>query len=192
MNYKELHSEYNIKQTSKNNTISNKRNKGGDICKLNYDVIYDKYLEPYRGKNVKLLEIGIFMGDSLFIHSKFLVNPKLYGIDINLNFIKERYKDTDFLKDLTLFENSSTNKKFSNKIKEKFDIIIDDGDHHPNAMINTFLNFYNKLNKNGIYLIEDVKTKRYKPVKNFLNSNRIKFIYEKTVKSGIIIIYKNS
>ena len=59
-------------------------------------------------------------------------------------------------------------------------------------MINTFLNFYNKLNKNGIYLIEDVKIKRYKHVKKYLNTNNIKFIYENTPESGIIIIYKNS
>jgi hypothetical protein len=38
-----------------------------------------------------------------------------------------------------------------------FDIIIDDGLHTANANINLFINSFNKLKNNGIYVIEDVK-----------------------------------
>jgi hypothetical protein len=37
-----------------------------------------------------------------------------------------------------------------------FDIIIDDGLHTTDANINLFINSFNKLKKNGIYIIEDV------------------------------------
>ena len=37
-----------------------------------------------------------------------------------------------------------------------FDIIIDDGLHTYDSMVNFFYNSYDKLKKNGIYIMEDV------------------------------------
>ena len=43
-------------------------------------------------------------------------------------------------------------------IKEKdFDLIIDDGAHFFDANINFYKNSFDKLKKNGYYIIEDVK-----------------------------------
>lgn len=44
---------------------------------------------------------------------------------------------------------------------QNFDIIIDDGLHTTNANINLFINSFNKLKKNGIYIIEDVYHKQF-------------------------------
>ena len=38
-----------------------------------------------------------------------------------------------------------------------FDIIIDDGVHHPELQMKTLRNFYPSLRPNGIYVIEDVQ-----------------------------------
>jgi len=40
--------------------------------------------------------------------------------------------------------------------KTDFDIIIDDGLHTYEAAITLFLNSFDKLKKNGIYIIEDI------------------------------------
>lgn len=44
---------------------------------------------------------------------------------------------------------------------KNFDIIIDDGLHTTDANVNLFLNSFNKLKKNGIYIIEDVYHKEF-------------------------------
>ena len=42
---------------------------------------------------------------------------------------------------------------------DNFDIIIEDGLHTPEANLNFFFNSFERLKKNGIYVIEDVKNK---------------------------------
>ena len=44
---------------------------------------------------------------------------------------------------------------------KNFDIIIDDGLHTTDANINLFLNSFKKLKKNGIYIIEDVRSEEF-------------------------------
>jgi hypothetical protein len=44
---------------------------------------------------------------------------------------------------------------------QNFDIIIDDGLHNNYSNINLFINSFNKLKKNGIYIIEDVSQHRF-------------------------------
>ena len=38
-----------------------------------------------------------------------------------------------------------------------FDIIIDDGHHAGTSQVKTFNNFIDRLNKGGMYIIEDIK-----------------------------------
>jgi len=183
MNITELNIKYKIKKSKKYNNISNITNTGGDSLKLGYTKIYDKYFETYKNKKINLLEIGIFKGDSLFIYDKYFSQINLFGLDINLDFIKNKYQEKDFINKLTLYNLDSTNSNDTSKITDKFDIIIDDANHNPGSVIKTLLNFKDKLNKDGIYFIEDVgnnghKNVRRRKIKNLLNVNNIKFIYK--------------
>jgi hypothetical protein len=66
-----------------------------------------------------------------------------------------------------------------------FDIIIDDGLHTTDANINLFTNSFNKLKKNGIYIIEDVhilelnnimgKLKKFNPELIVLQNKNVKY-----------------
>ena len=68
---------------------------------------------------------------------------------------------------------------------QNFDIIIDDGLHTTDANINLFINSFDKLKKNGIYIIEDIhhlelnnimkKLNKFNPELIVLQSKNIKY-----------------
>ena len=193
MNLKELYEKYDIKKNKIFNSISNKKNQGGDCILLGYDKIYDKYLHNYRNriKPIRLAEIGILQGYSLYIYSKYFENIKLYGYDINTDIFFDHQTEEEFLsKVIEIKKINSLKECETNTINTRFDIIIDDGCHKPISMMTTFKNFFNKLRKNGIYFIEDVTEKKYhKYLKLFLERNNIIYTYEKNhITHGILII----
>lgn len=196
MNYKEIHEKFDIKIKRTTNTL-NKLHDGGDIVTHGYDVIYDKYFEPYRHENVSLCEIGILEGDSVFVHSKYFDNVDLYCYDIDIKLFLNKWKDNkEFLSKVKEVKVcNSTDKSQSNSIKTMFDIIIDDGDHNPTSICKTFQNFYPKLKNGGIYVIEDVMHEyRLRPLANFFKKKNIIFKYEQNSNvsktHGMIIIKK--
>ena len=96
-------------------------------------------------------------GASLKVWKDYFVNAEVYGADID--------KDILFNSDrIKTFEVDQTSKESINKMwreinKKDFDIIIDDGLHNYEAGITLFENSYDRLRKNGIYIIEDVSNK---------------------------------
>jgi hypothetical protein len=104
--------------------------------------------EPYRNTAKRFLEIGVAQGYSLRMWREyFLVTCEVQGIDI----------DKTELCDSTLDVSYGDSK---NKDKwlwcDNYDIIIDDGDHTFEGQIETAQVWIPKLNKNGLYIIEDV------------------------------------
>lgn len=193
-NIAELYQKYNINKVQIKNDASGKINSGGDCVLHGYDKIYDKILQPYRHQKIKLCEIGVLHGYSMFIYSKYFKNVELYGYDINIDFVKQFQTDSEFyakLKELKLVD--STKPEQCKQIKHTFNIIIDDGDHQPESMIKTFQNFYSKLDSKGIYIIEDAKPKRYKTVKKFLDKTNINHEYYQAgsgINIGGLIVIK--
>ena len=111
--------------------------------------------------DVKLLfEFGLGIvdgksGASLKVWKEYFKKAQIYGGDINKDilFNEDRIK-TYYLDQL----DTRSIKKMWKKIKVKnFDIIIDDGLHTKEAIINCFVNSFEKLKNNGVYIIEDVK-----------------------------------
>lgn len=174
-----------------NNLAPKKFNSGCDIILHEYDSIYEKYLEKFRHKNINFCEIGILCGDKLDLFDEYFDNATFYGYDINIDIIK-KYQPEDFFKKINIKKLDSRNPNETKAIKETFDIIIDDGCHKPSSIINTFNNFYEKVNKNGIYFIEDVNKGRLKHVEKFLKDKNIKYTFEikPNKPCGIIIIQK--
>jgi len=166
--------------------------RGNDCLQLGYDVIYDKYLIKYKESNISLALIGILYGDDLYVYNNYFTNSKLYGYDIDTSLFLS-HQSNELINNVCLLELDSTNNIMTNIIKTTFDIIIDDGDHNPISMIKTFINFYPKLNMNGIYFIEDVKNEKYKILKYFFENNNIEFKIEKKndeCSHSIIIVEK--
>lgn len=121
----------------------------------NYCRQYESLLQDYRDKPIRLLEIGVFEGESLKIwRDVFPKAIKIIGVDINP--ICKMYEN----KDNSIFVEigDATNGDFINSIQSKhgpFDIIIDDGSHINMHVIQTFEILFPLLNDNGLYIIED-------------------------------------
>jgi 23S rRNA U2552 (ribose-2'-O)-methylase RlmE/FtsJ len=122
---------------------------------------YAKLLEPYKNK-CSMMEIGLALGDSIKLWDEYFVNSRIIGVDISVIFEPKKYKNK-----VSIIEADATKPAFLEKIKnEKFDIIIDDGSHMEKDQIDTFNLLKGKMNKGGIYIIEDILA---------LDSNRQRF-----------------
>lgn len=113
---------------------------------------YERLLKGYKN-NSTVLEIGLYDGLSLQMWAEYFVDSKVIGIDINLspslsNLLREEYN---------IIIGDATNDRILESIKdEMFDVIIDDGSHTLIDQLNSFELLKNKMNKGGIYIIEDV------------------------------------
>ena len=115
--------------------------------------IYSNYFKDYKDKEINILEIGVYKGESLKIYREYFSKAKICGIDINE--IKFKIDGVDIIKadQASVKDLTSICEKY-----KSFDIIIDDGGHHSNQ-ITTSLNFlFDYLNDNGLYVIEDLQT----------------------------------
>lgn len=134
---------------------------GSDKSKKHlYDFVYESYLAPLREKPITFLEVGIFRGESIKAWLEYFPKASVHGIDL---FDRIKPEDVEILKDKRVhwIESDSTDKNLPNLIKEqwgdiKFDVIIDDGLHTPEANEKTFLNLIEFLKSDGVYFIEDV------------------------------------
>jgi demethylmacrocin O-methyltransferase len=115
------------------------------------DGFYEKEFKKYQEKeNISILEIGIANGASLYLWAKYFKNAKITGIDIedriveqwkldNIKYIfEDGYKET-FVKNIGFY-----------------DIIIDDGPHTLESQLFSLKYYLPKVNKGGIFIIEDV------------------------------------
>lgn len=197
----DIYEKFNIKCKSVNHFDKYKNmeinNTGGD--KERYFSIYEKYLHNYKEKKINLIEIGVLEGDGLILFSNYLPYANITGIDIDIYPFKNKllhWKNIGALNNPPeVFEINSCIKDAVYNIfhEKKFDIIIDDGNHHPIAVINTFETMYPLLNINGIYFIEDITNYRFETLKEYFNKNDIKFVFEQSemdTRYGIILIVK--
>ena len=132
-------------------------NEGGLIDKwTHYFEIYDNYFSHYRNSQLCILEIGVSQGGSLQMWKKYFGKQcKVYGVDINPQ-CKELEEEQ-----IEIIIGDQEDKKFLLSLKNKIpkiDILIDDGGHTMNQQINTFEILFPHINKNGIYLCEDLHT----------------------------------
>lgn len=118
--------------------------------------VYDRHFAAYRGKEVVILEIGVFHGGSLQMWKEYF-GPKamIYGIDIDP---RCKVLEEDRIKILT---GSQSDRAFLRKVRDELppiDILIDDGGHTMQQQIITFEELYGKVKPDGVYLCEDLHT----------------------------------
>lgn len=118
----------------------------------NYCEKYELYFNQIRYRKLKILEIGVQNGFSLKMWKNYFANSLIYGIDIKdcSHFNEDRIKNFCF---------SQTDVSKLNQINKEygpFDIIIDDGSHINEHMVETFNCMFPLLNKDGYYILEDL------------------------------------
>jgi len=142
---------------------------------------YDFYFDKIKDRKLNILEIGVANGDSLKMWKILFVNSKIYGIDIDKN--KKKLENNPGLEGVNIFIGDQSSKYFLKKvcqnIKNGFDIIIDDGSHITGHQIFSFEYLFPKLNKGGIYVIEDVHTSYIKEFRKGSCKNTINYFKKK-------------
>ena len=128
--------------------------------KHNYHTVYEPEFDTIRNESINILEVGVFKGDSVRAWLEFFPNATIYGIDI---FTRVKPEDIDVLQHerVKWLKADSTNIAVRDQIKKewpriRFDIIIDDGLHTPDANAKTLHNLFPLMKKNGKFYVEDV------------------------------------
>ena len=118
-----------------------------------YERFYDMFLYPLINKDIIFFEIGIDSSRSLKMWNDMFKNGKIYGMDIEVNFVHEKGE---------IFKGDQSNQDDLDRIISiinKANIIVDDGSHKPEHQLYTFNYLFEKLLAfGGIYIIEDVET----------------------------------
>ena len=91
---------------------------------------------------------------------------EIFGADIDPKVLFQEERIKTFEVD-QLNVNSIIN-MWKNINKGNFDLIVDDGLHSHDASLNFFLHSYEKLKKDGLYIIEDVDYKYINELRNSL------------------------
>lgn len=128
--------------------------------KHHYYKEYEKYFESVREEPINLLEIGTFKGASTRAFHEYFPNATIYTVDI---FTRTKPSDLDILSKerVKWMKADSMDASLGSKIRNewgdvKFDFIIDDGAHWPEANRLTWENCFPFLKDDGVYFIEDV------------------------------------
>jgi spermidine synthase len=117
---------------------------------------YQKHL-PDQSFSGRLLEIGVMDGLSMKMWREYYPNAEIIGIDIkDMSYMHNSdWQVPESVKLLTL----DGTKKSDMQPLGMFDIIIDDGSHYWKDQQKSFeLLYYSQLNKDGIYILEDLWT----------------------------------
>lgn len=120
-----------------------------------YFDIYHRHFNKFVGKEVNILEIGIYGGGSLGMWRDYF-GPKcrIYGVDI-----KEECKvyENEYTK---IFIGDQADRKFWERFKASvpaIDILIDDGGHQAEQQIVTLEEMLPYISPGGVYFCEDIQ-----------------------------------
>jgi len=126
-----------------------------------YTPIYHSYFEKLRNDNLTLLEIGIGGyeypdkgGESLRMWADYFPNAKIVGIDIH-------EKTIPLPDNVMIAKGSQIDMLFLSDIIQSIgnpDIIIDDGSHINEHIIQSFRWLFPNLKSGGVYVVEDTET----------------------------------
>ncbi|HMJ64679.1 MAG TPA: class I SAM-dependent methyltransferase [Candidatus Binatia bacterium] len=121
---------------------------------LHYFDIYHRHLGKFVGREVHIVEIGIFSGGSLDMWKHYF-GPKcrVYGVDIEP--ACKKYEDEK----TKIFIGDQADRGFWKAFREAapaVDILIDDGGHLPEQQIVTLEEMLPHLRQGGVYICEDV------------------------------------
>jgi hypothetical protein len=126
-----------------------------------YTPHYDRHFRHLRDRDVRLLEIGVggygtpdAGGESLRMWKDYFSRGRISGVDI---YDKKALEEER----IRTFQGSQVDEAFLRKVAEEagpFDLIIDDGSHLNEHIIQTFEILFPLLRPDGIYAVEDLQT----------------------------------
>lgn len=128
---------------------------GTDKYRHGYLPFYEKHFEHHRLQKFRILEIGIFAGQSLRMWAEYFVNSSITGCDI----LEKSFIKTERVECCQLDQSSRTAlAEFCKSHSDGFDIIIDDGSHIMKDQQISLIMLFSLLKPGGWYVIEDIHT----------------------------------
>ncbi len=156
-----------------------------------YTKDYMTHFKAFKYKRIKLLEIGVggydnpnLGGESLRMWKKYFPFGLIFSIDI---FDKSLLQENR----VKIFKGSQRDNFFLTEVINEIgepDLIIDDGSHINEDVIETFELLFPKLKDGGIYVVEDTQTsywKRFGGDSDNLNNPRTMMNYFKRLTDGL-------
>ena len=133
----------------------NAHRKGPGIWKwLHYFEIYERHFSKFIGREVHILEVGIYSGGSLGMWREYFGKDcRVYGVDIEDACKVYKNETTE------IFIGDQADRSFWAKVRAaapRIDILIDDGGHTPEQQRITLEEMLPHLRPGGVYLCEDV------------------------------------
>ena len=112
---------------------------------------YETLLAPYR-ERCSFMEIGLAYGLSVAMWEDYFGSDcTLTGVDIDLVFDTAAFPRWDFI------QADATTQDFVDSLgNQRFDVVIDDASHDPQAQIATLGLLRPRMNPGGLYIIEDI------------------------------------
>src|SRR3990172_3771798 len=129
--------------------------RGGMLKHPQYFDVYHHHFQSLRDKKIKLLEIGVRKGGSLWMWKKYFPLGKITGIDNQPQ--AKQWEGPN----IEIFIGDQADAAFLRRVSQEagpFDIVIDDGGHMMHQVRISFLTLFPLLKETGIYVIEDTHT----------------------------------
>jgi SAM-dependent methyltransferase len=121
----------------------------------NYIPVYERHLDRYRNRPVTMLEIGCGYGGSLQMWKRYLgPHALVVGVDIEERCLE--YEEPQVVVRI----GDQSDESFLSSLLEEFspiDIVLDDGSHKMDDIRKTFDLLYPAVDRNGVYIVEDLK-----------------------------------
>jgi hypothetical protein len=121
---------------------------------LHYFDIYHRHLRKFIGRQVNVVEIGVYSGSSLSMWRHYFGEDcRVHGVDIQEEC--EVYEDSH----TTIHIGDQADRAFWKRFREAVpvvDVLIDDGGHQPEQQMVTLEEMLPHLRPGGIYICEDV------------------------------------
>jgi hypothetical protein len=117
---------------------------------------YERHFGGFRGRPLRMLEIGVYKGGSLEMWRKYL-GPEAQIIGLDIDPACEAYV-TDGTR---VFIGDQADPAFLRRILVEVgtpDLVLDDGGHTANQQIVSFETIYPTMPEHGIYMVEDTHT----------------------------------
>jgi predicted O-methyltransferase YrrM len=118
---------------------------------------YETEFSILRKNKIRLLEIGVRSGASLALWANYFENIEIVGLDISeigtpIGPVKEYIDYTS----IQFYCKDAYSQEVADTFNGKFQILIDDGPHSLTSQIRFLELYLNKLDDNGILIIEDI------------------------------------
>jgi hypothetical protein len=152
---------------------------------------YDKFMIP-KLDDIKLLEIGILTGGSIYLWQQYFNNYYIAGVDLATGWYKDKslpfHSELLDDKNIELYFGYDSRRSVPKELLDKqFDFIIDDANHGISAQVATLENYWPLLSIGGTYFVEDLhdidKVKTISKVLTNLGSKFVTEVYEGRVDS---------